>query len=122
MNRHGKSWGWEQWFANNEKYCGKLLFVRKNQWSSGGKYHFHKIKDETFLVIEGGLILDYVEDGVFKSKTMGAYDSFHVPAGMKHRFSAYTDEGCKFIEASTTHREDDSYRVLWDDEKQEWIN
>jgi len=121
MIKHEKSWGWEHWFANNDDYCGKLLFVRFNEWSSGGKYHFHKIKDETFFIIEGGLMLDYVEDGEFKSINMGRFESFRVPAGMKHRFAAYTEEGCKFIEASTTHREDDSYRVLWHEEKGEWV-
>ena len=116
-----KSWGWERWFANDEKYCGKLLFVRKGEWSSKGKYHYHKIKDETFLVIESGLQLDYVEDGVFKTISLGRFDSFHVPPGMKHRFTATTDEGCYFVEASTTHRDDDSYRCKWDSENKGWV-
>ncbi len=117
-----KTWGWEHWFVNNEKYCGKLLFVRKGDWSQEGKFHYHKLKDETFFIIEGGLILDYVEDGVFKTKTLGRFDSFHVPIGMKHKFTAFTDDGCKFVEASTTHRDDDSYRVSWDSKEKKWIS
>ncbi len=121
MTKVEKSWGWELWFANNEKYCGKQLFVRQGEWSSNGKYHFHKIKDETFFVIEGGLILDYVEDDEFKTIILGMNESFHIPSGMKHRFTAATNEGCKFIEASTTHREDDSYRVLWHEPTKRWV-
>ena len=121
MIKHEKSWGWEHWFANNDDYCGKLLYVQKGLWSSGGKYHFHKIKDETFFIIEGGLILDYFEDGEFKEKIMERYESFHVPVGMKHRFTSFTNEGCKFIEASTTHRDDDSYRVLYDVDNERWV-
>jgi len=120
MIKHEKSWGWERWFINNEKYCGKLLFVRKDEWSSKGKYHYHKIKDETFLIIEGGLILDYCEEKKFKSITLGRYESFNIPTGMKHRFTSATDEGCVFVEASTTHSDDDSYRVSWNKEKKEW--
>jgi len=109
-----KSWGWEHWFVNTSRYCGKLLFVRWNEWSSKGAYHYHKLKDETFFIIEGTLRLDYVSDnGEFKSILLRPYDSFRVDKQMKHRFMAATPEGCKFIEASTTHRDEDSYRVHW---------
>jgi len=61
-----KSWGWEYWFSNvNEtiddktiNYCGKMIYVQYNKWSSNFKYHYHKIKDETFLVLEGQLQVD----------------------------------------------------------------
>ncbi len=121
MKLYEKTWGWEHWFVNSRLYCGKLLFVRKGDWSSNGKYHYHNIKDETFFVIEGALILDYYKHGEFKSITLRRYESFHVPPRMKHRFTSLTDEGCRFIEASTTHREDDSYRCEWDEENKEWI-
>ncbi len=41
-----KTWGSELWFANNDMYCGKLLTVNVDKWSSEGKFHYHKIKDE----------------------------------------------------------------------------
>jgi mannose-6-phosphate isomerase-like protein (cupin superfamily) len=121
MKKVEKSWGWEYWFANNEKYCGKLLFVRQDEWSSKGKFHYHKIKDETFFIVEGGLILYYVEDDEFKTIILGMNENFHIPPGMKHRFTAATSVGCRFAEASTTHRDDDSYRVSWNEEKKEWV-
>jgi mannose-6-phosphate isomerase-like protein (cupin superfamily) len=120
MEKVYKTWGYEHWFVNNDKYCGKLLFVNKNMWSSKGAYHYHKLKTETFFVIDGTLRLDYIDlDGTFKMIILYKYDSFHVPAKMKHRFTAISD-GCTFIEASTTHRDDDSYREKWDGE--EWIS
>lgn len=117
-----KSWGWELWFANTARYCGKLLFVKWNDWSSKGAYHYHKIKDETFFVISGTLKLEYVTlDGEFKSMLLRENESFRVHTQMKHKFTAATPEGCKFIEASTTHRDSDSYRVNWNEESQSWI-
>lgn len=114
-----KKWGYEIWFANNEQYCGKLLCINQNRWSSEGAFHYHKVKDETFFVIEGNLDLDYYEDGVFYSITLHPLQSFRVYQGVKHRFSTKSEQ-CKFIEASTTHRESDSYRCVWNSEKEEW--
>lgn len=115
-----KSWGWEHWFVNTSRYCGKLLFVEKDKWSSKGAYHYHKMKDETFFVVEGELRLDYVtNENEFITVILKKYDSFRIDTLMKHRFTATSDEGCKFVEASTTHRDADSYRVNWNVDK--WI-
>lgn len=113
-----KTWGWEKWFANNETYCGKELFVRKGEWSSKGNYHYHKVKDETFYIIKGTLRLDYYAEGNDFSTTaiLEKGDSFRVVPGIRHRFTAMNLMGCHFIEASTTHREEDSYRCFWEDE------
>jgi len=121
MDKVEKSWGYEHWFVNGARYCGKLLSVEPGKWSSKGAYHYHKLKDETFFVIEGELQLDYVDnDGEFKTLFLKKYDSFRVHQQTKHRFTAVSSDGCKFIEASTTHRDSDSYRVNWDEEKKEW--
>ena len=120
MEKVEKSWGWEYWFANTARYCGKLLFIRQGEWSSKGAYHYHIIKNETFFIIEGELRLDYVtNDGEFKTIILKKYDSFKVDAQMKHRFKGLSEEGCFFIEASTTHRDSDSYRVHWNEDH--WI-
>jgi len=111
MEKVDKTWGWEHWFANSELYCGKLLYVKPGLWwSSNGAYHYHKIKDETFLVIESKLTLEYYDGIIHRSITLEPYDSFHIKPGIKHRFTCKTDDGCKFIEASTQHFEEDSYR------------
>jgi len=120
MEKVEKTWGWEHWFANTEKYCGKLLFVEYNKWSSEGRYHYHKLKDETFFVIEGTLQAEYYEDNVHHTITLSVNNSFRVPVGMKHKFTSLSPEGCKFIEASTTHFDSDSYRCELDD-KGNWV-
>lgn len=117
-----KSWGWEKWFANTPDYCGKELFVKRGQWSSKGKYHYHKIKDETFYVIKGNLIVEYVnEKGIFMNVSLAPGMSFRVKPGIKHKFSTITWGGCHFIEASTHHEDEDSYRCYYDRAKGEWV-
>ena len=111
QHRVEKTWGYEIWFANNDLYCGKLISVNKGKRSSKGRYHYHKIKDETFFVIEGTLVLDWVdEDNRVHTVSLGVNQSIRLKPGIKHRFTTNTKGGCKFIEASTTHRESDSYR------------
>jgi mannose-6-phosphate isomerase-like protein (cupin superfamily) len=136
-----KSWGWELWFANVQEvvglpldetmvqqtrkidYCGKMLCVTYGNWSSKGKFHYHKIKDETFFVIDGKLELEYFDENLSLpvQVILKENESFRVPAGMKHRFTSYMKIGCIFIEVSTFHSDDDSYRCQWDKEKREWV-
>jgi mannose-6-phosphate isomerase-like protein (cupin superfamily) len=125
-----KKWGHEIWFANvNEKsvnYCGKELFVKHEIWSSDGAYHYHKVKDETFFIVDGYLQLDWVDSYVdidhFRSEILGPGESFRVKPLVKHRFTSASIDGCKFIEASTFHSDDDSYRCRWNEEEGRWID
>jgi mannose-6-phosphate isomerase-like protein (cupin superfamily) len=123
MEQVKKTWGWEKWFANTDAYCGKEIFVRKDKWSSNGKYHYHKIKDETFYVTRGILRLDmFMEGNDFPTTfTLEKGDSMRVVPGIRHRFTAMNIMGCHFMEASTTHREEDSYRCVWHDIRKEWV-
>lgn len=110
-----KDWGWELWFANvqeeDKDYCGKILYVEHNKWSSKGAFHYHKIKDETFVVIEGTLWLEYLDsNGVIKDLMLQPHQTFRVKPGTKHKFTSYSETGCKFIEVSTFHSDDDSFR------------
>lgn len=118
-----KSWGYEDWFANNEKYCGKLLFIENGKWSSEGNFHYHRIKDESFFVIEGSLLLEFVGDHneIFTIE-LEEMQSARLFPGTRHRFTAISEKGCKFIEVSTTHSDKDSYRCYWDKEKSDWVN
>lgn len=136
-----KSWGWEYWFCNVKEvevmghketfvyspvekrinYCGKLLFVEHDKWSSNGKHHYHKEKDETFMVLEGNLIIDYVDSmGNPRSIYLNPLDSFRIKPGTKHRFTSVSKTGCKFIEVSTFHSDSDSYRCQYNTETGEW--
>lgn len=116
-----KSWGYEDWFANNELYCGKLLFIENGEWSSGGNFHYHRIKDETFFVIEGSLLLEFVGDhNEVLTIKLERNQSARVFPETKHRFTSLSENGCKFIEVSTEHKDSDSYRCEWDKKKGEW--
>jgi mannose-6-phosphate isomerase-like protein (cupin superfamily) len=109
-----KSWGSETWFQNNELYCGKELFVYKNRTSSEGMFHYHKIKDETFYIMTGVLLIDYympinntVPDLPIQV-ILAKSDCFRIRPLVRHRFRAMHRD-CRFIEVSTHHEDSDSY-------------
>ena len=53
-----KGWGSELIFATTEQYCGKLLnFEEGKQFSM----HFHKDKDETWYVLSGKFLIEYIK-------------------------------------------------------------
>ena len=95
-----KDWGREIWVVNKE-YCGKVLELKKGYRCS---IHHHKEKDETFLVIEGRVLMEI--DG--KEWVMEAGHCQHIAPGTKHRFTGL--ENSRIIEFSTTHKDSDSYR------------
>ena len=96
-----KVWGHEEWIVNNEKYCGKKLVFKKGYRCS---MHYHKIKDETFYVISGKVLMEL--DGVKRVMTLG--DSQRILPGQKHRVTAF--EHSSLFEFSTFHMDEDSYR------------
>lgn len=106
-----KTWGHELWFVNNGKYCGKKITIDRNKTSSNGRYHFHKLKDETFYIIKGKLILEYI-DGEKSLRTiiLRKGESFRLEPETPHRFSAGFFK-CVFIETSTHHEDSDSYYI-----------
>jgi mannose-6-phosphate isomerase-like protein (cupin superfamily) len=104
-----KGWGFEKWIVNNEKYCGKILFFIKDRSCS---WHFHKIKDETFFIQSGKILLQYgYDEKIEKSNSiiLKKGDSFHIPTGLIHKMSALEDT--ELFEFSTQHLDEDSYRI-----------
>ena len=51
-----KGWGYEKWIVNTDEYCGKLLHFIKGKKCS---WHYHILKDETFYLQEGKLLVKY---------------------------------------------------------------
>ena len=105
-----KGWGFEKWIVNNEQYCGKLLYFVKGKKCS---WHYHKLKDETFYIQSGKLILFYGEDDnieLAQKKVLKKRDHFHVPVGLRHRM--YALEDTEMFEFSTQHFDSDSIRVI----------
>ncbi len=84
----------------NREYCKKILILLPGQTHPA---HYHKQKEETFLVLYG--TLDIVCDGVKRSVTRG--ETVVVERGVDHSFSSET--GCVFEEISTTHYVNDSF-------------
>jgi len=102
-----KKWGREEWIVNNKLYCGKRLTIIQDKISSEGKFHYHKIKDETFFVLEGILLLQ-IFYGWIHNITLNPNDYWRIKPYIKHRFSTKT-QTCVFIEFSTHHKDEDTY-------------
>jgi quercetin dioxygenase-like cupin family protein len=100
-----KEWGHEEWIANTAAYCGKKLVFKKGYQCS---MHHHKIKDETFYIQSGKVLLETDFNGQTMSRIMTAGDTAHIVPGMWHRLTAVADT--EVIEFSTFHMEEDSYR------------
>ncbi len=84
----------------NVEYCKKIIGLFPSQENPE---HFHKIKDESFILISGDLTLFL--DG--KKIEMAAGDIVHIPKYSKHSFSS--KNGALFEEISTKHYSDDSF-------------
>ena len=100
-----KAWGHEEWIANNAKYCGKKMVFNGGFQCS---WHHHKIKDETFYVQSGRIVLETEINGVYEKRIMMPGDVSHVSPFEWHRLSAI--DNTELFEFSTFHMEEDSYR------------
>jgi sialic acid synthase SpsE/mannose-6-phosphate isomerase-like protein (cupin superfamily) len=83
----------------NRDYCKKVLVQLPGQMHP---LHFHKRKEETFLVLWGELHIEV--DGRARKLERGA--TLLVLPGVWHRF--WTETGCVFEEISTKYMTDDS--------------
>ncbi|MCR5030682.1 MAG: N-acetylneuraminate synthase family protein [Selenomonadaceae bacterium] len=93
----------------NREYCKKILIVMPGQ---NHPCHYHKEKEETFVILHGELFI--VMDGEEKKLSKG--DVITVERGARHSFSS--KNGCVFEEISTTHIPNDSYY----DEKETFVS
>jgi len=110
MKTKKKSWGKELWIVNTKKYGGKLLKVERGKWSSNGKFHYHKEKDETFFVIKGDLLLDIKDRrDSFERMILKKGDSIRIKPYTLHRFTTLCIFGAEFVEFSTPYKLKDSY-------------
>jgi mannose-6-phosphate isomerase-like protein (cupin superfamily) len=98
---HTKAWGEERWIVN-DSYCGKILVLKRGFRCS---LHFHKKKDEVFYIISGSVLMEINGE----KQILNPGDSVRVFQLDKHRFSGIEDS--KIFECSTTHSDDDSYRI-----------
>ncbi|MFC1894420.1 cupin domain-containing protein [Candidatus Dependentiae bacterium] len=100
-----KVWGHEEWIVNNPKYCGKKLVLKSGTRCS---MHKHEIKDETFYILSGKILLETEFEGKKENLLMTTGDVKHIEIGMWHRFTGIVDT--EIIEFSTFHMDEDSIR------------
>lgn len=96
-----KVWGSEEWIVNTESYCGKILNLRGSYQSS---LHYHRVKNETFYVLSGKVLLEIDGERVI----MDQGDIQLIKPNQPHRFTGL--EESEIIEFATHHEESDSYR------------
>lgn len=104
-----KGWGHELIFATNDLYCGKLL-----KFNEGAKFsmHFHKEKDETWHVLEGQFILNYINttDASVTAVELYEGDTWRIEPLVPHQVECI--EAGTIIEVSTPDSVEDNYRIL----------
>ena len=109
INFVSKGWGFEKWIVNTEEYCGKLLYFAKGKKCS---WHYHKLKDETFYIQSGKILLKYSDDDEIVDANeiiLNKGDKFHIYRGLRHQMFALEDT--ELFEFSTQHFDEDSHRL-----------
>ena len=109
INFISKGWGFEKWIVNTEEYCGKLLYFVKGKKCS---WHYHKLKDETFYIQSGKILLKYSDSDDISDVNeiiLNKGDKFHIYRGLRHQMFALEDT--ELFEFSTQHFDEDSYRL-----------
>lgn len=97
-----KPWGHELIWAKTDRYVGKILHVRAGEALS---LQYHRVKDETIMVLSGRLRLEFFADGEApRDCELLPRDPFHVPPGLRHRMIAIEDTDV--LEVSTPELED----------------
>lgn len=100
-----KPWGHENIWALTDKYAGKVLHINEGSRLS---LQYHKVKEESIMVLEGTLEL-VLEENSRKHKEsiiMNAGDTFHITPLTIHRFCASQGTDVKILEVSTTELDD----------------
>lgn len=104
-----KSWGSENIWVTNDKYCSKML-----NFNEGAQFsmHFHAEKEETWYVLSGLFEVNWIDtkDASQGTSYLQEGDVWHNPPLMPHRLTCL--EKGTIIEVSTPDSVEDNYRVL----------
>jgi mannose-6-phosphate isomerase len=102
VERVEKPWGYEIVFAHTDRFCGKVLVVRKGEQLS---LQFHREKDEVVYVHEGKIELEVGDPGrQLETEVVGPGHAFRFTPGTVHRWRALEDS--VVLEASTPELDD----------------
>lgn len=97
-----KPWGHEIIWSHCEKFVGKILFIKQSNKLSR---QYHKIKEETILVLSGTLSLEIGSGENIKTLEIKRGQSYHVVPGEIHRFCAIYGD-VELAEVSTPELDD----------------
>jgi mannose-6-phosphate isomerase len=97
-----KPWGFELVYALTDTYCGKIIFIRKDEQLS---LQFHREKDEVVYLYEGRIEMEIGDPGgALDSEVVGPGRAFHIAPGTVHRWRALEDS--VVLEVSTPEVDD----------------
>lgn len=97
-----KPWGFELIYALTDSYCGKIIFIRKDEQLS---LQFHRVKDEVVYVYEGRIEMEIGDPGgTLDIEVVGPGRAFHIAPGTVHRWRALEDS--VVLEVSTPEIDD----------------
>ena len=97
-----KPWGHELIWAKTDAYVGKILHIKAGEALS---LQYHRVKDETIMVLRGRLQLIYFAEGEPPTSCeLTAREPFHIPTGLRHRMIALEDTDV--LEVSTPEIDD----------------
>ena len=105
-----KSWGFEKIFINTDLYCMKELNIYEGCSTS---IHYHKIKHETFYVVQGSANISlYKQDGTFKETyTLREKESFCIQPNTIHSIENVSfGKTLILLESSTQDKQSDNIR------------
>jgi mannose-6-phosphate isomerase len=102
VSRVEKPWGYEIIYALTDHYCGKVLFIRKDEQLS---LQFHREKDEVIYVHSGRIEMEIGDPGgPLDIEVVGPGHAFHIQPGTVHRWRALEDT--TVLEVSTPEIDD----------------
>jgi len=98
MRKIAKPWGHELIWAEAPKYLGKILTIEAGKRLS---LQYHKVKDETIMVLEGTLKLEVGKSkNELKTLILNPGEKYWITPGLVHRMSGVTD--VRVVEVSTS--------------------
>ena len=102
MSTVSKPWGHELIWARTDRYVGKVLHIRAGEALS---LQYHRVKDETIMVLTGKLHFEHWADGQEPQvMELSPRVPFHIAPGLRHRMLAIEDTDV--LEVSTPELDD----------------
>lgn len=103
-----KGWGFEEIWATNDQYCGKLM-----HFNTGAQFsmHFHAVKDESWYVLSGRFIVRWIntDDASVSERDLDPGNTWRNVPLVPHQVVCL--EAGTIIEVSTPDSVEDNYRV-----------